>query len=489
MFDSVVEAVAYHAKQTGKKAAIITDHAFVSYEKLWSGILQYAGILKNKGIHSGDKIIIAVNYTEQFIEMYFAVHWIGAVNVVVDKNASIGSISKLTQIFSPKLILLNHLEQEAESYESLSATDQATVSKGLFLSDSLADILYTTGTTGIPKGVMLSHKNEVAGAHNVITGGDMSQKDINLLTMPLHHAFGLTTVRAILYKGGTAVLQDGVASVKKMNENLKTHHCNAIYMVPAALRVLYFQTRQRLDLLLGNIDKLEFCTAPLDKKMRQVLSEQLDGVRIYNSYGATESARTVYMRLDKNPEKINAIGQAVAGVSIWIVDDTRRKIDSSKENFGHLAIKGDMNMLGYYDDSETTQGVMSDGIFYSEDMGYMDKDGFIYLVGRNNDVINIGGEKVSPLEIENIAMEYEGIEECACIGVKDPQNVLGQVSVLFFVKAIDKKFSDKVLQIHMVNHLEGFKVPYKLIEVDELPRNHIGKIDRKKLQILWQENK
>lgn len=488
MFDTVVDAVAFHAKHTGEKNAVIIDDAAITYEELWRKIQQYAATLSKRGVQMGDKIILAANYTEQFIEIYFAVHWIGAVNVVVDKNASVGSISKLIQAFSPKLILLNHIEPGAESYKSF-FTAEWTVSKGSFSTNFLADILYTTGTTGVPKGVMLSHKNEVAGAHNVITGGDMSQQDINLLTMPLHHAFGLTTLRAVLYHGATAVLQDGVASLKKMNENLKLHYCNVIYMVPAALRVLYFQTRQRLDLLLSNVEKLELCTAPVDKKMRQVLSEQLNDMRIYNSYGATESARSVYMRLDKNIEKINAIGQAVSGVSIWIVDGARKEIESSKENVGYLAIRGDMNMLGYYDDSDTTQCVVSDGVFYSEDMGYMDKDGFIYLIGRSNDVINTGGEKVSPLEIENTALEYEGVKECACIGVEDPEGILGQVPILFVVSDSGKKFSCFALQKYIADNLESFKVPCKIIEIEEIPRNHIGKVDRKGLHVLWQENR
>lgn len=485
MFDSVVEAIVHHAKFRGKEAAIIADCVSISYEELWLKIQQYATALSEKGVESGDKVILSANSTEQFVEIYFAVHWLGAVNVVVDKTASIKSVSQLIRDILPKLVILNQAEEGAESYETFSVSGQ-TVSKGSFSSNSLADILFTTGTTGIPKGVMLSHRNEVAGALNVIIGGEMTQHDVNLLTMPLHHAFGLTTLRAVLYKGGTAILQDGVASLKKMSENIKKNHCNVVYMVPAALRVLYFQTRQRLDLLLGNVEKLEFCTAPLDKKMRIVLSEQLKGVRLYNSYGSTESARSVYMRLDRNTDKLDAIGQAVEGVFINIVDDNHQVIVSSRQNIGHLAICGAMNMIGYYNDTELTETVLSEGIFYSEDLGYMDEDGYIYLAGRNNDVINIGGEKVSPLEIENVALNCRGVRECACIGIKDPKDVLGHVPILFVVSDIGGVFCDNIIQSYMEEHLESYKVPYKIVEVDDIPKNHIGKINRKKLQDLWQ---
>lgn len=487
MFGSVVEAVMHFAEQLCNKTAIVTDNSEITYNDLKQGILSYASQLSERGIKNGDKVILASNHTVQFVEMYCAVHWLGAVNVVVEKKASIKSLSQLIESISPKLIILNQAEIGADCYDSFTVSD-FTITKGNYEPGSLADILFTTGTTGMPKGVMLSHRNEVAGALNVITGGEMSQQDINLLTMPLHHAFGLTTLRAVLYNGGTVVLQDGVASVKKINENIHVHSCNTIYMVPAALRVLYFQTRQRLDLLLGDIEKIEFCTAPLDKKMRLVLSEQLKGTRLYNSYGATESARTVYMRLDKNPEKITAIGRAVENVSIWIVDDDRRKIDSSKTHFGHLAIRGNMNMMGYYNDPKTTQSVLSKGIFYSEDLGYMDKDGYIYLIGRNNDVINTGGEKVSPLEIENTALEYIGVRECACIGVEDMRGILGYIPVLYITEETGHTVDVGNLKKYLEGHLEHYKVPHEIIVIDEIPKNQIGKIDRGSLKKLWEVN-
>lgn len=483
MFDSVVEAIAYHAMHSGSKTAVIADAGSVTYEELWLKIKQFAAVLLKKGIQSGDKIILSADYTVQFVEVYFAAHWLGAVNVVVEKTASMQSVAPLQQSLSPRFVILN--QAEAETYDTLKVSDDIT-SKGSFTSDSLADILFTTGTTGVPKGVMLSHRNEVAGAHNVINGGEMVAKDVNLLTMPLHHAFGLTTLRAVLYKGGTAVLQDGVASLRKTVENIRKNSCNCIYMVPAALRVLYFQTRQRLDLLLGDIEKLEFCTAPLDKKMRGILSEQLKGVRLYNSYGATESARSVYMRLDQNIDKAEAIGRAVQDVFIRIVDEKRKEMNSSRQNVGHLAVCGDMNMLGYYDDPVMTGQVLDQGIFYSEDLGYMDEEGYIYLAGRNNDVINIGGEKVSPFEIENTALEYVGVRECACIGVKDPQDVLGDVPVLYITEEAGSRVDASDLHKYLEDHLENYKIPYEIIVIDEIPKNHIGKIDRAGLKKNWE---
>lgn len=486
MFDSVVEAIAYHAEHTGDQVAIITEGSRICYEELWRQIQQYAAVLSKRGIMGGDRVVLAADCSDVFVAAYFAVHWLGAICVVVGKKSTLLTISNQMHKLSPKLVLLHQEEQGANIYDIL-YTDSEGVAKKGFTPDSLADILFTTGTTGEPKGVMLSHRNEVAGALNVISGGEMVKEDRNLLTMPLHHAFGLTTLRAVLYKGGTAVLQDGVASLKKIHHNIYQNHCNCVYMVPSALRVLYFQTGQRLDLLLGAVEKIEFCTAPLDKKMRLILMEQLKGVRLYNSYGATESARTVYMRLDENEDRMTSIGQAVENVLIWIVDDERRVVDSSREHFGHLAIRGAMNMIGYYDDPKMTERVLTEDVFYSEDLGYMDEEGYIYLLGRDNDVINIGGEKVSPFEIENIALDCEGVQECACVGVKDPQDILGDVSILYVVEETGTNLDVERLQSFLKVHLEAYKVPYEIIVLKEIPKNHMGKIDRNKLSNLWRE--
>lgn len=475
----------YHGKHLSDKTALITDSSKVTYGELRKKILSYAAQLSEYGVKNGDRVILAADYSERFVSVYFAVHWLGAVSIVVDRNATELSLSPLLQGLLPELIILNHSDSGGKTYEIFQDTD-GSCSKGTFTASAWADILYTTGTTGTPKGVILSHKNEVAGACNVINGGEMEQNDRNLLTMPLHHAFGLTTLRAVLYKGSTAILQDGIASLKKMNQNIRKNRCNSLYLVPAALRILYFQTRQRLDLLLGTLDKIEFCTSPLDKKMRLVLSEQLKGIRLYNSYGATESARTVYMRLDQNTDKLDAIGQAVQNVSVHIVDEAHQVIVSSRNCIGHLAICGDMNMVGYFNDNQATEQVLEDGIFYSEDLGYMDEDGYIYLAGRNNDVMNIGGEKVSPLEIENTALDYEGVSECACIGVEDPEGVRGHVPVLFVVETGNQRFSDSVLKEYLGKYLEHYKMPYRIIEVKEIPKNYVGKIDRKRLSELWQ---
>lgn len=488
MFDSIVDAIIHHGKHIGEKPAIIIDDAVITYGELSRRIPYLAAQLSEQGIKYGDKIVLSADHTIQFIELYFAIHWLGAVNVPVEKKAAVKSQSQLIRTLSPQLVILQNAESGAESYQTYTGAAYA-VPKNRYPSDSLADILFTTGTTGTPKGVMLSHHNETAGALNVINGGEMTADDINLLTMPLHHAFGLTTLRAVLYQGGTAVLQDGVVSLKKMDENIRLHHCNAVYMVPAALRVLYFHTRQRLDLLLGTVEKIEFCTAPLDRKMRSVLSEQLDGVRLYNSYGATESARSVYMRLDKNQDKPDAIGQAVKNVTIKITDDSHREIASSRQNIGHLAISGDMNMLGYYNETELTERILSNGVFYSEDLGYMDRDGFIYLSGRKNDVINIGGEKVSPLEIENTALAFPGIRECACIGVSDTNGVLENKPVLYIAEEMGYHVDIDGLKKYLKNYLEAFKVPDEIMMIDDIPKNQIGKIDRGILNRLWNSRK
>jgi len=479
MYNSIVEAIFKHAEKTPDKIAVVSKEE-ITYVNLAKRIKSRANILTKANVKAGNKVMLATNYDMSFIETYFAIHMLGATSVVVEENANIESVRHILEEIKPHHIFLNGEGESSYSNLDEIKIDNECFDHNVVKVNAPADILYTTGTTGTPKGVVLSHKNELAGARNVINGGEMRETDVNLLTMPLHHAYGLTTLRSILYCGGTVVLQKGIASLKSLLNNLREYKCNAVYMVPSAINILQVATKNNLSLLFSKIDKLELCTAPVDAVMRRSLFRQLSGVRLYNSYGATEAARTIYLRMDIHQDKLTAIGRAVEGVEIVIVDNDGNEIQSSRENPGRIAIKSEVVMEGYYGDKNMTDLVLKKGMFLSGDIGYKDEAGFVYLLGRCNDIINVGGEKVSPIEIENAILECEGILECACVSVEDKET-LGNVPIAFVV--MDKNFSwdEKKLKTELKGKLENFKIPSVIIKIDAIPKNHVGKINRLKL--------
>ena len=471
--ESVIEAIFQNAQKNPSKIAVVDRNMEISYSEFVCAVSTYARALDEKGVNSGERVMISGLSGVSEILLYFAIHMLRATAVVVDSDSD--ALEKAKNELKP-----NHVFLEIKDF-----ADGAT-GKVMFnqfpSADDIADILFTTGTTGKPKGVMLSHRNEVAGASNVINGGEMSEEDINLLTMPMYHAYGITTLRACLMCGATVVLQDGVANLKTMLGNIKTRHCDAVYMVPASVEILYRQTRGDLAALFRTVNKIELCTAPVKPKLRRILMEQLKNCRIYNSYGSTESARSLYLRIDKFPEFEEAVGAPVEGVKVYIINNESEIKDKM---VGHIAFEGGMNMVGYYQDEDLTAEVLRDGLFISGDLGYV-KDGFVYIVGRDKDVINVGGEKVAPSEIETVINDIEGVSDCACVGVDDPDGVSGQIPVVFAV--LQKNAGITADDVYKkTKEMEKYKRPYRIVEVDSIPTNRIGKLDRSRLKTMWEE--
>ena len=208
---------------------------------------------------------------------------------------------------------------------------------------------------------------------------------------------------------------------------------------------------------------------------------------IYNVWGSSESGGALFLNATEvisDPVKVQAVGKPLSCIQVGILDDNGNHIVSDREHPGRMVLKGDMKMSGYWNREALTKQTLKDGWLWTSDIAYMDIDGYVYMLGRADDIINVGGEKVSPVEVENAASEYSHIKECACIGVEDPEGVLGMVPVLFVVDR-DGGYSDEMLHLFLTERLERYKLPVRYISLLELPRNRMQKIDRRLLKCFW----
>ena len=209
---------------------------------------------------------------------------------------------------------------------------------------------------------------------------------------------------------------------------------------------------------------------------------------MYNTWGSSESGGALFVKISdvvNHPEQVSTIGKPLSCVQVKVLDENGQEIISDKEHPGRMALKGDMKMTGYWHREELTRETLKDGWLLTNDMVYTDQDGYVYMLGRADDIINVGGEKVSPIEVENIAGEYEGIRECACIGVEDPKKIMGQVPILIAV--VKNTFTESGLQSFLSDKMERYKLPQYILQVSELPRNRMGKLDRKSMKKLWEQ--
>ena len=487
-----IEKVLEHAKTVPDKPAVYTPAGMITYKELALRVQNAASWLKNEKIRPGDRIMVQAGASLIYIVNYLAVHYLGAVVIPLDRNAMPDSVLQIRAELGASLFLaeadgfqqFEFVRNGNETWKFKGSNEFEPYHPGSL--EELSDLLFTTGTTGKSKGVMLSHRAVLGGISNVMNGTGMTSDDVLLIPVPLNHSFGLRELRTVLYLGASAVLMNGFAFAAALKKNIAQYRCTGMTCVPAAIRVLYQQSKGKLQELLGSLHYIEFCTAPLDLQMKQILLEQLPTVTLLNSYGSTESAGAVYLNFSAHPDKLLSIGKPVSGVNAQILDDEYKVIPhSSKERSGRLAILGKMNMSGYWNAPELTDEILKEGWVVSNDIAYLDEDGYIFLLGRANDVINVGGKKVSPVEIENTAILYPGIEECCCIAAEDPKGILGSVPVLFVVS--DAPVPVPELKGFLSQKLEAYKLPAMILQIEKIPKNYMGKTDRKALKSIYAE--
>jgi acyl-CoA synthetase (AMP-forming)/AMP-acid ligase II len=341
-----------------------------------------------------------------------------------------------------------------------------------------ADILFTTGTTGSSKGVELSHKALTATAENLIYGCGYKKDTVIIVPGPLNHANAIRKLFTTLVNGSTIYILNGMANIRDFFEALDYPEGSiSCCLPPAAIRTIFQLTRDRISDYADRIDFIESATSPLPEPDKLKLCELLPNTRLYNNYGSSESASVCMYDYNKYRGKANCIGMAMPNSKIIIVDDDKHVIKSSKNRMGLIACMGAVNMKGYVNEPILTSEVLRDGILYTNDVGYMDDEGFVYVIGRKGDVINVGGFKVAPTEVEAVALESELIDDCICIPVDD--RITGKALKLLVVCPQNVEFNAVEIKAFMSRKVESYKVPKYVEKTDKVARTYNGKLDRK----------
>jgi acyl-coenzyme A synthetase/AMP-(fatty) acid ligase len=234
---------------------------------------------------------------------------------------------------------------------------------------------------------------------------------------------------------------------------------------------------KKLSEFSDQLDHIHAGSAALPETDKEKISEILPDSRLIFAYGSSEAGCVSLYDFASYQGKINCVGKPNVNAEIFMVDDDKKPYKATKENPGRIAIKGDMVMQGYYKDEELTKTVIDEnGVFYTSDLGYIDDEGFIYMVGRADDVINVGGLKIAPTEVEHEVLRMEGIVEAACFATDN--KLTGKVPNLAVVMAEGYEFDGKAIAKFLFENLEAYKVPKNIFPVDEIPKKPNGKHDR-----------
>ncbi len=481
---TIIAHVAEHATYQPDKVAVVVKGKETCYGELFYLVRGYCSFLKKVGIKENDIIVVKVSQSLEYVVIYLAIHLCHAVVASVEKDVSLDTIYEVAESVNSGIIISrNYVIYDGE----LRKCDVIETAKEFFteseeytfpsLEDS-ADILFTTGTTGVSKGVELSHKALVATSENLIYGCQYKKDTVMIVPGPLNHANAIRKLYTTLLNGSTIYILNGLMNLSEFYAALEYKKGEiACCLPPAAIRKIFQKSGEKIGEYGDKIDFIESASSPLPEADKQRLCKLLPNTRLYNNYGSSEAASVCMYDYNMVQGLENCIGRPMRNSKVFIVDENRKPIESSKENMGYIACSGDVNMKGYVNDVVATSAVLVDGIVYTNDIGYIDDNGYVYTCGRKGDVINVGGFKVAPSEVESVVLECVGVEECICVGVDDL--VYGKILKLLYVVDKKKLFNLNDLKKHIINRLESYKIPSSYEEVKSIKKTYNGKIDRK----------
>jgi amino acid adenylation domain-containing protein len=484
------------AQRTPAKTALVCGDRRLSYLELDRRANAVAAYIAAHGVRRGDRIAIYLENSVEAVIAVFAALKAGAVFVPINpsvKDAKLeyllndcGAVAlvcerKRAETLAPAIERLRSLTLILSGSEAFSAADgacDAPVHAGIDL--DLAALIYTSGSTGHAKGVMLSHLNMTAAAESIATYLELADDDIILDTLPLSFDYGLYQVLLAFKMGATVVLERSFTYPSTVLETLTREKVTTFPIVPTIAAILRQLNLRQFDL--SSLRRITNTGAALPTAHVRELRAALPHVRIYLMYGLTECKRVSYLPPAEIDNRPDSVGRGMPNQEVWLVDEQGRRLESG---VGELVIRGAHVMRGYWNLPEETARVLKPGllpgehVLYSGDIFRRDQDGYLYFVGRKDDIIKTRGEKVSPKEVENVLHSLKGVAEAVVVGV--PDAILGEAVKAIVTLTDGAALSTADVRRHCSTHLEEFMVP-KIVEFrSSMPLTASGKVDKRTL--------
>lgn len=480
MLQSIEQQIWTNAFDAPDKVALRSGKRNVTYNELCERIYAAKSLFEGLDYYkSGSTIIIAAGKQIGFAFAYFGAHLAKLKVVPIDSETNKTRFNLIADAVSPICII--GFDKQDTMIPKLSLKDFEDID-GVYCDDvkefpamsSVADILFTTGTTGTPKGVPLTFNNEAAAARNINEFIRNTSDDVELLALPISHSFGLGRMRCCLSKGSTLILQGNFVNVKRIFRIIAEDRVTGFTMVPASWRYLKKMSGIELAKYSSQIKYIEMGSAHFSAEDKKELAELFPDTRVAMHYGLTEASRSAFMEFHDDGAHLDSVGRPSPNTDIRVFDENGNVMPCGIE--GEICVKGEHVTSGYLDTS--LENVFWGDYFRTGDWGTKDKSGYIYLKSRKKELINVGGKKVSPTEVEDQLMDNPDISDCACIATPDPNDVLGEVVKAFIVKREDSDVTFEAISKFLTGKLESYKMPVVYAWIKEIPRTQNGKIQR-----------
>lgn len=473
------------AKKWPKREIVICDDNVITYDQLYKNSLSFAQYLIHSGVCDRDKVIIFYENSIEFFIAYFAIWSIGAIVVPLNIFLTEAELLIIVNDCKPKVIIISQNLKTKLSEHGLaqlpvqiSNIDISQDAKPPVVNNASADsivaILYTSGTTGVPKGVMLSSKNIISNAIQAISRFKRTDGYKIYCPLPLFHSLPQNIcVWANILIGGTAIIAPKIDR-KSITKGFE-HKPDIFIGVPAIYGMLCILK----DLDFSNIEYFISGGDALPNKIKMYF-ELIYKRKICNGYGLTECSPFIAVDFDEYTQPNTVVGAPLLGVKCQIRDEANNIFPDNE--IGILWVQGDNVMLGYYNHEESTNDIIKDGWLCTGDLAKINLDGKLEICGRQKDLIINKGIKIYPQEIENILSSHPSILQAAVIGVNYNEEEIPVAFISVKNKILDEKAFIQEVKDFCIENLAAYKVPRSIIIKDEIPLTSTGKIDKKKLK-------
>lgn len=479
------------------KEAIIFEDTRFTYRELNGSVDLVASCLRDRGIKQNDRVVLYCENRPEWIMIYYGIIRLGAAVVCVSSAYRSSELEYLLKDSEPSCIvtsesLMDNIPDISKrpQIDDILVIERDSTLANLRLKDMVSPekifpgidcdgddtcvILYTGGTTGIPKGAMLTHKNLLYTAQNVCYHEQMITEDRGLCFLPLNHVFaGNHIMNALLHAFGTIVLHKGF-DMDDIISSIETNGITRLYAVPTVY--IRFLNAPECHSRLRSVGYSFSASTSMPSEIVRQWKDTL-GLNIHEAYGMTESSSLVtFNHLYRH--KIGSVGTPAGIVEVRIVDDNGSPVAEGTE--GEILIRGPNIMKGYYNLPEETARAMEGGWLHSGDVGRTDEDGYLYIVDRIKDLIISGGLNIYPTEVEDVLYRHDFVEECAVAGL--PHKEYGEAVAAFVRLKPGHEAKESELVKFCKERMASYKAPKKIVFVEDFPRTPQGKLLKRELR-------
>jgi len=474
---NLIDFLRKNVENYGDKVAVIDKGKEITFYQLYEEVKKFSN---NLDIVNQEEIISLISENS----ISFIIAYLGIINsgkIVHLISPDISEINLFNQLKSSKSknIICNQLtKNKISNFNSIKATifDIEEIlfkkhsEKIKFDVNEYAYLIYTSGTTSEPKGVIISHSMIEFTTKNIVKVLNYSNSDVDLLPLPLNHSFGLGCLHTSLYVGSTLVLLKNASNLEEILDSLKKYKITTLAAIPATLtKILTFENKKVEDYF-SEIRLIITNSTAIPKKTVIQFKEILKKGNLATYYGLTEASRSTFMIFDKNNHREESVGKCSPNVEIKIVNKEKNNL-----KLGDIFIKGENVIKKYWNNVEANKNIFESWL-KTGDTGYFDEGGYLFLNGRSDEIINVGGEKVTPNEIEKTIKSIPGVEDVVAFGIE--HEIFGQTIKLNVIKSKNSDIDKAQILSYCIKNLEKFKIPSKIDFVQNIPKTDYGKVKR-----------